>query len=294
MTTSRASRRLLTAITLAGLLAAGCSSASPTQSVGAHPGDPIDPLAMVAAASDKIDSAGAIAMKFSTTISTGGQRISATGSAVGAAGGSPMHMTMSYDTFPGIPGGFDMELVMADGVMYMSTSTFAALGANMATLGDKDWVAIDLNDVAPGYESVAQLGSGENDPSQAFEYLKGASDVELVGTEDVDGESTTHLRGTLDLEQALSELPADAQDEVRAAMDQFQSQFGTTSMPFEVWMDDQGQVRRMTYVLATSPGAAQALSLSMTMDITDYDADLDFDVPSRDEAYDLSELTGNP
>jgi hypothetical protein len=293
MTTSRAPRRLLSAIALAALLAAACSGSPTPQSAGA-PGDRIDPLAMVAAASDKIDSAGAIAMQYSTTISTGGERISATGSAVTAAGGSPMHMTMSYDSFPGIPGGFDMELVMADGVMYMSTSTFAALGANMETLGDKDWVAIDLNDVAPGFESIAQLGSGENDPSQAFEYLKGASDVELVGTEDVDGESTTHYRGTLDLEQALSELPSDAQDEVRAAMDQFQSQFGTTSMPFEVWMDDQGRIHRMTYVLATSPGAAQALSISMTMDITDYDADLDFDVPTRDEAYDLSELTGGP
>ncbi len=30
------------------------------------------------------------------------------------------------------------------------------------------------------------------------------------------------------------------------------------------------------------------------MDITHYDADSDFDVPSRDEAFDLSELTGAP
>jgi hypothetical protein len=77
-------------------------------------------------------------------------------------------------------------------------------------------------------------------------------------------------------------------------MDQFQSQFGTTSMPFDVWVDDQGRIRRMTYVVETSPDAAQAFSMSMTMDITDYDADLDFDVPSRDEAVDLNELVGTP
>jgi hypothetical protein len=291
MTTSRAPRRLLSAIALAALLAAACSSGSPApQSTGAHPGDRIDPLAMVVAASDKIDAAGALAMDFSMTISTDGQELSGSGSAVAASDGSRMHMTMGYDSFPGLPDGFDMEIYLADGVMYMSASTFAELGAPTDAFGGKDWVAIDLNDVVPGFESIAELGSGQNDPSRAFEYLKGASDVELVGTEDMDGEATTHFRGSLDLERALAQLPADAQEEVRATMDQFQSQFGTTSMPFEVWVDDQGRIRRMTYEVETSPDAAQAFSLSTTMDITDYEADLDFDVPSREQAIDLSEL----
>jgi hypothetical protein len=294
MTNARPPRHLLSALALSlvAVLAAGCSSGSPSAPTGAHPTGQIDPLAMVAAASDTIDSAGALAFDFSTTISTGGQRISGSGSAVAAADGSRTHMTMNYDSFPGMPDGFDMELFLVDGVMYMSTSTFAALGADTDASGGKDWVSMDLNDVVPGFESFAKLGSGQNDPSQAFEYLKGASEVQLVGTEDVDGESTRHLRGTLDLEKAVSQLPADAQEEVRTTMDQFQSQFGSTSMPFDVWVDDQGRIRRMTYALKSSPDAAQALSMSITVDITDYDADMDFDVPSRDEAVDLNDLLG--
>jgi hypothetical protein len=294
MTNSRPRRPLLSALALAlvAVIAAGCSSGASSAPTGARPTRQIDPLAMVAAASDKIDSAGAVAFDFRTTISAGGQRISGSGSAVAAADGSRTHMTMSYDSFPGMPGGFHMELFLVDGVMYMSTSTFAALGANTDALGGKDWVSMDLNDVVPGFESLAKLGSGQNDPSQAFEYLKGASDVQLVGAEDVGGESTQHFRGTLDLEKAASQLPADAREAVRATMDQFQSQFGSTSMPFDVWVDDQGRIRRMTYALTSNPDAAQALSMSITVDITDYDADLDFDVPSRDEAVDLNDLLG--
>lgn len=46
--------------------------------------------------------------------------------------------------------------------------------------------------------------------------------MKLVWTEDIDGEQTTHYRGTPDLERALERLPADAQDEIRMTTQQFQ------------------------------------------------------------------------
>ena len=293
MTTLRTPRRLLTALAAAAVLAGACSS-SPTPPAGGAGsgggGQHIDPLAMIAAASEKIDAAPALAMEFTMTISAAGQELTGSGSAVAASDGSRMQMDMSYDSFPGLPEGMDMQMLLVDGVMYMSTSTFAAAGAPTGAFDGKDWVAIDLNDVVPGYESFAQLGSGQNDPAQAFEYLKGASDVTVVGTETIDGEETTHFTGTFDLEKALDELPADARDEIRDTMQQFESQFGSSTMPFDVWVDDQGRIRRMVYRLETAADAAQAFSFEMTMDITDYDADLDFDVPSRDEVVDLSDL----
>ena len=290
MTTSRISRRLLSSLALAAVLASACSS-SPTPPAGGG-GEEAGPLAMVVAASDRIDAANALAMEFTMTIAANGQELTGSGTAVAAADGSRMHMDMSYDSFPGMPDGFDMELILDDGTMYMSTSTLAAAGAPTDAFGDKEWVMIDLSDVVAGYEAFADLGTGQNDPSQAFEYLKGAEDVKLLGTEDIDGEATQHLSGTLDLQRAVEELPADAQEELRTTMQELEQQIGQTSMPFEVWVDDQGRVRRMTYTMETGPDAPQAVSLAMTLDITDYDADLDFDVPSPDEAVDLSELAG--
>ena len=227
------------------------------------------------------------------TIAAAGNEVTGSGSAVTAADGSRMRMDMSYDSFPRMPDGFDMEIILDDGTMYMSTATFAAVGAPTDALGDKKWVSIDLDDVVPGYESFAELGTGQNDPSQAFEYLKGAQDVELVGTEQIHGESTQHLSGTLDLQNALDQLPADAQEEVRATMQELEAQIGTTSMPFEVWIDDENRVRRMSYSMESRPDAPQAFSLRMTVDITDYDADLDFKIPSPDESVDLGELAAN-
>lgn len=294
MTTSRITRRLLSGLTLAALLATACSSsAPPAAGDGSAAGGQIDPLAMVVAASDKIDASNALAMEFTMTISAAGTELTGSGSAVTAGDGSSMRMDMSYDSFPGMPDGFDMEIILDDGTMYMSTATFAAAGAPTEALGDKEWVSIDLNDVVPGYESFADLATGQNDPSQAFEYLKGAEDVELVGTEEIDGESTQHLRGTLNLQTALDELPAEAQEELRATMQELEAQIGTTSMPFEAWVDDQGRVRRMSYTMESGADAPQAFSLAMTLDITDYDAELDFDVPSPDEAVDLGELAAS-
>jgi hypothetical protein len=293
MTTFRAPRRLLSVLAVAAVVGAACSSSSPQPAPSDRPqdgGQSVEPLAVIAAAADRIDAADALAMDFTMTMSIGGQALSGSGSAVGASDGSRMRMQMRYDAFPGLPEGFEMEMILADGVMYMATSTLAAMGAPSGAFDGKDWVSIDLDAVAPAYESLADLGTGPNDPSQSFAYLQGASDVELVGTEDLDGETTTHFRGTLDLERALAELPADARAELREAMQQLQTQFSADSMPFDVWVDGDGLIRRMSYRIEGS--AEQAFSLEMTMDITDYDADLDFDVPAPGDVVDVSDLAG--
>ena len=297
MTTLRAPRRLLSAVAVAAVLAAACSS-SPAPAPGARPSgggrEQPDPLARIATASERIDAAEAIAMDFTMVFSVDGQELGGSGSATAATDGSRMHMDMSYDSFPGLPNGFSMEMIVVDGVMYMSTDTFAAAGAPTGAFGGKDWVAIDLNDVVPGYESFADLGTGQNDPAQALEYLKGAGDVAVVGTEAIDGAETTHYRGTIDLEQVLSKLPADAQDEMRSTMDEFRRQFGEVTMPFDLWVDDQDRAVRMSFQMSSAAGSAHDFSMTMTVDITDDDADLgDVAAPPSKDVVDLAELAGS-
>ena len=293
MTIFRAPRRLLSAIALAALLGASCSSSNPSSTSPAPAGGAdgnVDPLAMIASASDRIDEATALEMEFTMAISAGGQDVTGSGSAVASSDGSRMRMDMHYDSFPGMADGFSMELILDGGTMYMSTATFEAAGAPTDAFAGKGWVAFDLDKIVPGYESFADLGSGQNDPSQAFEYLKGAGDLEVVGTEEIDGEETTHLRGTLDLERALEQVPAEAQEEFRTTLEEFRTQFGDVTMPFEVWVDGEDRIRRMIYVMASAPDAPQPVSFEMTLDITDYDAALDFDVPARSETVDLADL----
>jgi hypothetical protein len=280
MTTPRTPRRLLSGLALAAVLATACSG-SPT------PGGGVEPLAMIAAASRQLDASDGLAVEFSMTITAAGEEVEMTGSAVGSADGSRMWMDMQSGPLPGMPDGFSMETIMDDGIMFMSAETFESMGGPTNGLDGKDWILIDLSDVAPGLEEdFADLAQGRNDPTQALGYLKGAADVELVGPDSIDGMETTHYRGTVDLEKAVAEVQAGAREEVRQAIEEF----GRTTLPFDVWLDDEGRLRRMTYSITSAPGAPQSFSMVITMDITAYDAELDFETPSRDDAVELADL----
>jgi len=92
----------------------------------------------------------------------------------------------------------------------------------------------------PGFEDLVALRAGKNDPSNAFGYLQGAEQAEEAGAETVNGVETTHFRVTVDLADALDDVPGDLRSELRLAIQQFEAQFGTTTMPFDAWWTTMG------------------------------------------------------
>ena len=282
----RRSRRSLLAFVAITLVVGACSSGAPTQRNRADrppARDHAKPLARVVAASDRAMDAESMHMTFEMVLAGAGQELRGSGEADVAFGDEiRQHMVFRYDSFPGMPDGLEMEMVMDGTVVYMRIPQLQGVGG-FAT----EWISMDVSKAVPGFEDLAAFGAGQNDPSNAFGYLQGAEEAEELGTETIDGVETTHYEVKVDLAEAAKDVPADLRDEMRKVIRQFRGQFGTTAMPFEVWVDGDGLARRMVYRME-----ADGFSMEMTVNVTEYGNDFDLDVPPASDVTDVTELAG--
>lgn len=154
--------------------------------------------------------------------------------------------------------------------------------------GSKPWVKIDLSTVAGAagvnLGSVGQLQSV--DPSQVLQFLKGAADsMKKVGDEQVRDTETTHYRGNLDLNKAAADAPPEAQEAIRQAI----SGLGTSSIPANVWIDDQGRMRRLRLQTAGESGGPAG---TLEFELYEFGVPADVQVPPADQVTDLASSFG--
>jgi hypothetical protein len=297
MITARFARPVST-LALACLIAlAACSSPSGTTnselegSTGAgHEGGGIaDPVDLIRGVSEAVDRAGSYRATFTMDVTAQGQTVHMTGA--GEFQGDPLraHVEYSMQGLPGVAYDMEMEVLLDGSTMYMRAPSLTD------TMGlPTDWVSMDLDELMPGFRDLAALGSGQNDPSSSIQYLRGVEDAHEVGRETVAGVETTHYRGMVDLEKAYDRLPSDAGRELEAALDQVRSQFGNANVPVDVWLDDEGLLRRMTMSMETEPDAAVDLTMRMRIEIPEYGIEVRIRPPADHDVTDLTELRVSP
>jgi hypothetical protein len=155
----------------------------------------------------------------------------------------------------------------------------------------KSWVKMDLEalgkEMGIDFQQLSQIG--QNNPTQGLDYLEGVSDVEEVGSDDIRGTPTTHYSGTLDFDRVAEDLPAEQASAIRKVSELS----GIRKAPIDVWIDDDGLPRRMTYSFA-NPGAtteSPALGgMTMTTDFFDYGTDVRVEVPPPGATVDIQSL----
>jgi hypothetical protein len=288
MDTSRRLRLLPLALATA-LFAGACSSSSVDTERPAPAGDVAiddvsDPVASILAASDEAMDASSMHMEFEMAVEAQGMELSGSGESDVVLGDPPQqHMTFRYDSFPGMPEGLEMEMILDGSTMYMRMP-----GLRGASAFPTPWISMDLDAVVPGMEDFTSFAEGQNDPSNAFGYLQGVRDAEVVGTETVHGFETTHYRGTLDLAEALKQLPRDMRADFGRETAELRRELGSLTMPFDVWLDDDGLVRRMK--LTIEAAGARGFTMSMTVDITEYGNDVTLPIPPEEKVTDLTEM----
>ena len=182
----------------------------------------------------------------------------------------------------------EMELILDGTTMYMRMPTLAGT-AGIAT----EWISMDIDEVAPGFERAAALSQGQNDPTSSLAYLDGITDAEAVGTETVAGVATTHYHGTVDPTAALRpaarrhSTPTHARRSRRP-----RKRAGHGAMPVDVWIDGDGLLRRMT-----CPDGVRARNGGRGLRDGDDDGDprlrdrrCDLPIPTADEVTDVTDL----
>jgi hypothetical protein len=174
-------------------------------------------------------------------------------------------------------GGTATELFFQDDAVY----TELPLGA--LPLG-KRWIRIDLERLGEvsGLDLPQLAQAGQATPGLYLRFLRAAEDVELVGKEDVRGVETTHYRALLDLEQLAEEEPG-LRESVRA----LGSELVLDAVPTEVWIDDDGLVRRISQEYESGTSRTK-----VTMELYDFGLEVDAEAPPEELVLNLGDLIG--
>lgn len=300
--------RRLIGLLVAGLLALGaCGGDDGSGSSPAADSDPGQPASdvrqLVLASAGKATEAGTARFEFTMTLA-GPETVNLV--ATGASDSSVPVMSMEMDMaslIPGTPaGGATVATVFDGSAVYMRFP-----GEMAAGLPDgKRWVRLDLASISSqaGIDPEALAAQfNSSDPLANISLLTGATDdVTEVGTEEVRGVPTRHLKMTVDLERAseqLSSLSGPNGERLKEAVAQAAATVGVTQLPMEAWIDDDGLPRRLLYTLdlaqAKVPGAEGAATGTATikMEFFDFGEDVEVTIPSVEETLDFSELLGS-
>jgi hypothetical protein len=190
------------------------------------------------------------------------------------------------------PEQWKLEAIQDGSVLYLR---FPLLGKQLPA--GKEWIrATDEQLSQLTGQDLGQLGGfASSDPRDVLEALESVSgSLVTVGTEDVRGTSTTHVRAMLDPEKligagAASGASGDVLDSFRAAL----REAGLAELPVDVWVDAEGRVRKLTMALDAAQGG-MASGLVLTLELYDYGTEVDVAPPDPATVVDATALKPTP
>jgi hypothetical protein len=155
--------------------------------------------------------------------------------------------------------------------------------------GGRPWASIGLDRLATASlgGALPALGGTPTDPLTQLDALQGITEARLVGPEPVDGTPATHVAAVVD----LLATPAASDPAQRPAIDRLVAQVGTSRLPVDVWVGDDGRVRRVaqTVTVPDRPGRP-ATSTAVTVTLTGHGVPVTVVPPAADQVADLSAL----
>ncbi|MFJ2817183.1 MULTISPECIES: hypothetical protein [unclassified Streptomyces] len=207
--------------------ATGCSGGA--RADNAHPGDPVETLRRAA---ETLVTAGSSRTRTAMEMATGGTRVTIRGEGVYDYRHRLGRLTV---TLPQDPAGTvehrPITELLAPGALFMKNR-----GAGVPA--DK-WVRVDTATLSDGN----LVTGGATDPFAAAELLRGVRTAAYVGRTELAGTPVLHYRGTADLALAARAAPAGDRGPLEAAV----KGFATTKVPFDVYLDDAGRLRKVRH-----------------------------------------------
>ncbi|MDT9700227.1 hypothetical protein [Streptomyces sp. P17] len=165
-----------------------------------------------------------------------------------------------------------IRTLLVDGVYYYDVDPQPS-----GPIAGKEWIKVDSSAVFGDSGSQAYKNGGDaGNPTASLKGLKYASDVENLGRQTVNGQSTTHYRAVLD----------------ESDMGQFQEAYsgegsmlgdmtgGATTMAMDIWVNDKDLPVRMKQVMG---------NMKISMDFAEFGATKAIDAPPAAQTADLTE-----
>jgi hypothetical protein len=293
MTNRLARRSLIVLAASLTIVAAGCGATGGADEGAQLVASGVAPQAQQAAGIvEAAQTTGAVstekvAITVRTTPADGDPSVSVT--ATGAVDGANGRAHLKADVSGTFGGGSDAATIEAvyDGDSAYVKAPFTEF------LGDTPWVKI----ASPKLAQVAdQLGGGlQGDPGSFLELLEGAGGpVTTVGTEDVRGVSTRHVKVDLDVRKVLDQAAGERSQQIEDQLTQRGIDLAKLApIPAEAWIDDAGYVRRfsVSFDLAelgkVQPGTDATGVVTETIELYDFDEPVDITIPPADQVTTL-------
>jgi hypothetical protein len=258
------------AVVLAVVLGA-CSSGAPAE----------DPVAAVRGAVVATRAAGTAQIAFSSRTGPPGQP------GVEVSGSGPADLAApAADVAVNVPllGGSTRVLLVA-GTLY------AQLPPTLVGLvpGGRPWASISLQQLSSQAlgASLGPFGGAPGDPLQQLAYLDGVTEARAVGPEPVDGTPTTHYAAVVD----LTTTPAAKDPATRPAVDRLAAEVGSTRLPVDVWVGEDGRIRRLTQTTTSAPrDGAPATASTTEVTLAQYGIPVTVIPPPADQVTDVGAL----
>lgn len=271
-------KRSLLALTVLSVLAS-CAEGGTT---------PVSPRDAVLDAMTAVYEAGSYHQRLRMSMSAEGQSFSITAEADVDNATERAAMTMDL----GMLGG-EMEMVMDDGVIYMRSPAFED--------APTPWVSLDPSKMDPAVAGqFGGFGAGTTDPSAYAGLFAGVFDVKASGEADIDGIATTRYTGTIDLQKVLEgfaeivgeDADAKTTEQLEAAVEQFEALGIDGTIPFQIWIDDEGLPRRQRITMDFGdlvPGTGDA-QMEMTVDYSAFGEPVEVTLPKASQVTDVTRM----
>jgi hypothetical protein len=179
-------------------------------------------------------------------------------------------------TFPNPESG-DMVTMRAvtDGtVMYMRSSLFGSLPDG------REWMSLDL-DFGEDLESPLPANA---DAKGELELLEEVTGVSKRGREVVRGVPTTRYAGTVGVSEQAERLREQGGEDLSSLVEEKGG-----PLRIEVWIDNEGLVRRMDYATSRPEGEGEGrTTMDMRMDFYDFGSIPAIEVPDPGEVFDAT------
>lgn len=175
-------------------------------------------------------------------------------------------------------------------VLYMRSRELAA----EIPVPTKPWIKLDFEKMGKreGIDFGALMNAQGSNPAQSLAYLQAASGgVQDLGTDTVDGVSTTHYHATVDPRKAMTNVirmaPASQRASLRSTYRHLFALTGALSYPVDAWVDAAGRVRRVRVTMSLPSNSEP---VTMTTGFSDFGAPVHVLAPPASQTTDLLAL----
>jgi hypothetical protein len=146
-----------------------------------------------------------------------------------------------------------MSEILTSSALYLRMSP-------LSSMTGKPWAQVQLSGFKVGGTSLGlmmQQVQGDS-PLTQTELLKHADDVRKAGTSTIDGVPVTEYTGSYSMREALNQVRGPAAAQVRQQL----ASSGFKTADFQIWLDNQQQVRKL---VVTEHGSKADMTLTMAV-----------------------------